>query len=683
MREVIEKTVQGEIMQNKQTLQDKIAESQRFARKEQKEHNEAMITWKQDNGEKFQDCRDQLPDDDSAKVYQLSSSPVQSATVAQSTSAHAQNTAPTSTSTHQAYVAQCIGSRTRIERHKKVRYQQDRFKAVTIPTLSQLNTDDIVASVQECFREIGRRLAPLTNGCTATLVLVTPNDSGGKRAIFAWIGDSRAAVYQNGVVTQATWDHHPDHPQESARLRPIVTNFDNRPRPKRLLAIRYGINQQGIEAPIEVGLAVSRAFGNKDIVGLIDEPSINVIDMQDPDKILIASDGVWDKVGTADLESILAMPDKTWSEKTNIIRKLAFQRGEYDSQYNRNYIPDNITVMVCELNGVYLLCDGHGEADTCVDTVMGGGIPLELDTPLVIPSLLELLTEKINLKVARQTHRSARSLRNSIEYSFSFEESGFDAAHSQAATIPDDTLSIPGELETAVIDARAHDTANASTKSAIANDASEKWISKLSNIASSSNNRSQTSSAIATTSSRTTVTTAAVASANAVAVAATTADNDEDAETAEDDSDSPPTQRREKRTKFALESSSVSTRSRTNGQFSRPKEEQTQQTQPSQSTQSFINTSLAKSATKSQQSTISTSVMRRTVSFHNESALMSQQPTLHASNTRKRTLKGKVAATAVVTDALDNAEDNEQDKGLPVSDSDVTPARVNCQQKRN
>lgn len=102
----------------------------------------------------------------------------------------------------------------------------------------------------------------------------------------AWVGDSRAILIRNGEVIAATQDHKPDMPQERERIEKAGGKI-----------YKYGVWRSG-----DYGLAVSRALGDQKVKcekgggGIIATPDILECNVQHNDTLLLACDGLWDKL---------------------------------------------------------------------------------------------------------------------------------------------------------------------------------------------------------------------------------------------------------------------------------------------------------------------------------------------------------------------------------------------------
>lgn len=400
-------------MQDEQALRDEIEQSRTMALIQQAQENDAIRQWKEKNGKHFTENQHRIKKDSTTKLYQLTNGQQQQV-----------NSFSQAEAEVQANIAQCDGERLRRNSDgKKEHYQQDRFAAMLMPLINQLTSQELIDLAKQSFRELGNATAALQNGCTATLCIVKDRgDGNGKRAIFIWLGDSRAAVFQNGVVSHTTWDHHPAHALEAARIKQVIPEFDPAQQ-KRLQTQRITRDKDGKPVSYQTSLALSRSFGNKDFVGSSHEPSATVVTLDDEHaKIILASDGVWDKVGANDdMQAILRQDRLTDLEKVDRIRQLAYQRGVYDYYRYKNYIPDNITIMMAPANnGVYLVLDGHGAAETCVDIVANGNAHQA--------SLLQVLSNKITLAVAHRTNSQPDELPASLELTPSLSQSYDDEA---------------------------------------------------------------------------------------------------------------------------------------------------------------------------------------------------------------------------------------------------------------
>ena len=122
------------------------------------------------------------------------------------------------------------------------------------------------------------------SGSTAVTALMLEN-----YCHLAWCGDSRALVIRGGKVIQATKDHKPNAPAEKERLEA----HDGLVIGDRLVG--DGLN-----------ISVSRSYGDPTFKkstknGFIVEPEIISLELKPRDLIVLACDGLWDRVSNDDV----------------------------------------------------------------------------------------------------------------------------------------------------------------------------------------------------------------------------------------------------------------------------------------------------------------------------------------------------------------------------------------------
>ncbi|KAJ0241514.1 protein phosphatase 2C 17 [Hirschfeldia incana] len=131
-----------------------------------------------------------------------------------------------------------------------------------------INTDQTILS-DTCNSDLW------SGGSTAVTALLI----NGKVLWIANVGDSRAIVSRRGKATQISVDHDPDNDAERSMIESKGGFVTNRP---------------GDVARVNGILAVSRAFGNKDLKAFMNrEPDIRDVEIDSHTEILIlASDGI-------------------------------------------------------------------------------------------------------------------------------------------------------------------------------------------------------------------------------------------------------------------------------------------------------------------------------------------------------------------------------------------------------
>lgn len=414
--------------QNEDNLKKHKQEWARYAVIQHARDNEKYETYKAQREKNFNAIKPKIKDDKTARQFELthtvecsesvikeSSSeqlPEQTASTSQKNQSSTSQTQSnnrikrkhTANTIHLAFVAQGCGWRVRRENNKNVFYQQDKARSLVIPECARLSSREVIHCLKLAYAKMGEQTAELFNGTTATLCIVTqhPSKPGVKRTIWASLGDSFGGIYQNGVLSHATVAHHPSHPAEVKRIQQIAPQFDPK-KSSRLIGTQPHVDKQGTVTFSHYSLAMSRSFGNKNIAVSSHEPTINVIDVESPDaKCFLSSDGCSDVLFAQEIAGIIKKYESNPNGAVDAIRQLAYQRAVFEHQVNKSPAsPDNTTVMLGDMieNAVYLILDGHGPEDTCVNTVADGN-----DNTL---SLLEYFKqETLNLVNKKQNHES-------------------------------------------------------------------------------------------------------------------------------------------------------------------------------------------------------------------------------------------------------------------------------------
>ena len=191
--------------------------------------------------------------------------------------------------------------------------------------------------IKDSFNKIGNELKEICKtkncnylGCTATVVCIQ-----GKNIFVAWIGDSPCYGIKDRILKKLVEEH----------------DYNNKKEIKRICKNNWKDERVG-------GLlAVSRAFGDLGIKGIIFEPDIEKYDLNNFDKILICSDGVYDSLTTGytnDIENmflfskaIIELSKNTSTDE--VIKKLInkinnFLKIEYEENME-NYYRDDISAI--------------------------------------------------------------------------------------------------------------------------------------------------------------------------------------------------------------------------------------------------------------------------------------------------------------------------------------------------
>ena len=158
-------------------------------------------------------------------------------------------------------------------------------------------------------------------GSTATIFLY---DIKTKQYWLAWIGDTKAMIFNNKKVINRTIDHQPHLEKEEARIKKFghVVNME-----------KY--DDEKIISRIDNDLAVSRAFGNQEFKpgAVIVEPDVLHGKLTDKATIIIATDGLWDVIHNDDEIIQHVVIDR---EDADTLVSFALEQGS----------TDNVTAMI-------------------------------------------------------------------------------------------------------------------------------------------------------------------------------------------------------------------------------------------------------------------------------------------------------------------------------------------------
>ena len=210
----------------------------------------------------------------------------------------------------------------------------------------------------------------------------------------AHVGDSKACIVrESGGTLLPEWlteDHKPNLPSELARIEnnggSLAWLHGNKP------YIRGGDftkRQQNGEHPKQ--LNYSRAFGGKDLAGLIADPDVSQFYINPDDKlILIASDGLWDVLNPR-VACDIAMRARTEGRSaTQALVHWAIQEMPHVG------VRDNVTVLALFVN----------DSDTGIDV---GAVPLGVTTNNIIntsaaasPAIVPVVTHSKGPSQAQQ-----------------------------------------------------------------------------------------------------------------------------------------------------------------------------------------------------------------------------------------------------------------------------------------
>lgn len=240
-------------------------------------------------------------------------------------------------------------------------------------TEAKLSSGMLVEQFHELNKKLLKKRQSAKSGTTATVMLVDSDNNlivgniGDSRAVKGFIKPGPDSIWQAEVLTK---DHMPEDPEEKARIEATggyifkeeefgsARIFDV---PDPLQAMRdvafaasaadgaagAGGGMLGFEEP-GPGLAMSRVLGHHKAasVGIIDEPTMKEIKLDDSDKCLIvASDGLWDVIEPEQAVAVAKakFPDAIGAAKTLVSQATSLWTKEVEDYR------DDITVMVVYL----------------------------------------------------------------------------------------------------------------------------------------------------------------------------------------------------------------------------------------------------------------------------------------------------------------------------------------------
>lgn len=156
---------------------------------------------------------------------------------------------------------------------------------------------------------------PGSTSASAYIADVVKDDGKKQKMLFcANAGDSRIVHERNGLVTRMTKDHKPSDRKEKARIEALGGEVV-----KRRTVYRVE------------GLAVSRSFGDMRARPYITStPHYKKKQLKKGDKIILASDGIWDVISDFKAFDIIKK-GKTAKEMAKILQKEAKRLGSRDN----------------------------------------------------------------------------------------------------------------------------------------------------------------------------------------------------------------------------------------------------------------------------------------------------------------------------------------------------------------
>lgn len=185
-------------------------------------------------------------------------------------------------------------------------------------------------ALKMAYEETDRQIQNTNAGATAVTAFIR-----GRKLFIANAGDARAVLNRDGIAVRLSYDHKPTDPEEM----------------KRIIAAGGTVRGGYIEKADKSGVAVARAFGDKDFKPMVTaEPYIAPeTDLFPPDNFLIlACDGVWDVMNDQEaVDLIKNEPDP--QRASELLKNEALRRAQEYQKTNPKF-GDNISVMVVKLN---------------------------------------------------------------------------------------------------------------------------------------------------------------------------------------------------------------------------------------------------------------------------------------------------------------------------------------------
>jgi protein phosphatase 1L len=185
--------------------------------------------------------------------------------------------------------------------------------------LESLTDEGVFQALKQCFQKLGQDYQG-PDGTTATVAMTL----NGKVWV-ANVGDSRTIlVNKNGITTQASEDAKPSMP----RYKKTIEDLGG-----KVFSGRVG----GV-------LAVGRAIGDKEVVGVSSSPKITVFPLEQFKRgfLVIACDGLYNVSSSNEVGAAVAKMAKDGEKVEGMSRRLVYQAIKNGSQ-------DNVSAMVIKL----------------------------------------------------------------------------------------------------------------------------------------------------------------------------------------------------------------------------------------------------------------------------------------------------------------------------------------------
>jgi len=184
------------------------------------------------------------------------------------------------------------------------------------------NRTDIKEAIRTSFHKANAEMSPenIKDSGTTAIVCLCLTD----HMYIANVGDTRAVAWKHGKAKRLSVDHKPHMHEEEKRIR--------------------NLGGFVINGRVCGQLAVSRAFGDCTLqtCGVTPDPYVKVIDMNDPPEfIILACDGVWDKISDQWAGEIVASE----IENNNDIVRACVKLRDFAYLYGST---DNISVVLIQ-----------------------------------------------------------------------------------------------------------------------------------------------------------------------------------------------------------------------------------------------------------------------------------------------------------------------------------------------
>ena len=211
-------------------------------------------------------------------------------------------------------------------------------------------TSMVTKALVDSFYQVNQSLPMTQGGCTASVVL-----KWGRKLFIANVGDSVSMVVSYSCPTKQihvvyrTREDRPDIAEEHARIVRMGGAVESS-------RVVYKDADTGSLRP---GLAMSRCIGNADMVGVISEPLIHVVDidevLQSEDATHVfcvsASDGMTDCIPPLELAKSFASAfyDKDGPDSLSVARDLVQRAAQIWKHKTGGTYRDDISVVACKI----------------------------------------------------------------------------------------------------------------------------------------------------------------------------------------------------------------------------------------------------------------------------------------------------------------------------------------------